>query len=1135
MVRTVIKRDGRRERFDLVKLAKWGQWAARGIEDRVNWSAVMTRLANSKEKVLESTELHFRAINFLLRKKNWAANLMAGRLLAPMLYKMTYNQEHPPLVKELHTKLQGLGLMRHLDYSDEDYAKIESLIDHERDKEMVCFQLKQIYYKYGISNRKRVKGKGRVKTHYETPQFVFMRMAMALAEDEAPEVRMMHLENWYNHLSEGRINAPTPNYVNLGTPHRGLLSCCLYTTSDTASSLSIGAHIATEMTVQSAGIGGYIACRSEGDDVRGGSIVHQGKFPYIDLHSAGTLANTQGGRGGALNEYFIAYDPQAVELAMAQNPRTPVDKQRRKLHFTVMKNEFLTEKALLGEKVFTWNVYTAPSLHVAFFMGDPEVFRKEYERLEADEDFEKNYVDARELIVLFREQAIEVSTLYQKNTQYANLHTPFLQPIYSSNLCVAPETSLLTETGHVPIVALAGKRSTIWNGQEWSEVDVVQTGSNQILTKVKLSDGRELDSTKYHKWYVVDNYHGAPREVRTHELEIGQKLIKMELPVIEGNDILDSAYLNGFYTGDGTDLGNGISRVYLYGEKMNLLDKFGHDVEWRSGSHGNRLEAEFSGLMYKYYVPYARHTVKSRLDWLAGLLDADGCIYRNGENEAITLSSSNRDFLGKIQDMLQTLGVNAKITSLYSAGYRKLPRNDGSGQYGDFFCQETWRLLISSYDSQKLLELGLELKRLKIEKREVQRAASQFAYVVSIDADYRVADTYCVMEPKRHMAVFNGILTGQCVEIYQPTIPYENMMDLYIEEDHGRGEVSMCGLGGIVITRIRNDAEYQSAMFYSLRMIDKCIHQSEYRLPHVGFMAKQRLNAGVGILGLAHHMALLDLPYDSEEGLKEIHRVSERHLYFALRASLELGKELGNAPAINKTKWPLGWLPLDTYHPLVDTYADFANVYDWEQLRKEIVANGGIRNSTVVSHMPTESSSKASATTNGPYPIRDFALLKTDAKNSLDWCAPDSDLLKHQYQLAWDIKPIPMIKCYGVIQKWTDGGISADIYADRSEVIEIKKTAILEEDTLFMLGGSKGQYYYNTKTPVVAISDIYGKDFVESDEDEFDDDDLDQDCDPNVNLIGAGVDSFAQSLLAQTVMSEGSDSSGACPSGGCTL
>lgn len=796
MVRTVIKRDGRRERFDLVKLAKWGQWAARGIEDRVNWSAVMTRLANSKEKVLESTELHFRAINFLLRKKNWAANLMAGRLLAPMLYKMTYNQEHPPLVKELHTKLQGLGLMRHLDYSDEDYAKIESMIDHERDKEMVCFQLKQIYYKYGISNRKRVKGKGRVKTHYETPQFVFMRMAMALAEDEAPEVRMMHLENWYNHLSEGRINAPTPNYVNLGTPHRGLLSCCLYTTSDTASSLSIGAHIATEMTVQSAGIGGYIACRSEGDDVRGGSIVHQGKFPYIDLHSAGTLANTQGGRGGALNEYFIAYDPQAVELAMAQNPRTPVDKQRRKLHFTVMKNELLTEKALLGEKVFTWNVYTAPSLHVAFFMGDPEVFRKEYERLEADEDFEKNYVDARELIVLFREQAIEVSTLYQKNTQYANLHTPFLQPIYSSNLCV---------------------------------------------------------------------------------------------------------------------------------------------------------------------------------------------------------------------------------------------------------------------------------------------------------------------------------------EIYQPTIPYENMMDLYIEEDHGRGEVSMCGLGGIVITRIRNDAEYQSAMFYNLRMIDKCIHQSEYRLPHVGFMAKQRLNAGVGILGLAHHMALLDLPYDSEEGLKEIHRVSERHLYFALRASLELGKELGNAPAINKTKWPLGWLPLDTYHPLVDTYADFANVYDWEQLRKEIVANGGIRNSTVVSHMPTESSSKASATTNGPYPIRDFALLKTDAKNSLDWCAPDSDLLKHQYQLAWDIKPIPMIKCYGVIQKWTDGGISADIYADRSEVIEIKKTAILEEDTLFMLGGSKGQYYYNTKTPVVAISDIYGKDFVESDEDEFDDDDLDQDGESgNANA-------------AAEVMAEGSALSGACPSGGCVL
>lgn len=761
MVRLVKKRDGRIERFDLVKLAKWGQWAAEGIEDRVNWSSVMVRLANAKEKILDTREIHLRAISMLLSKKTWAANLMAGRLLAPMLYKETFGSEKPPTVLELHRTLQEKGLMRHLDYSEEEYAEIEKMIDHERDKDMVCFQLKQIYYKYGIQSQKKVKGKGKVKKQYETPQFVFMRMAMALAEDEAPEMRLHHLKKWYDHFSYGRINAPTPNYVNLGTPHRGLLSCCLYTTNDNAASLSIGAHIATEMTVQSAGIGGYIGCRSKGDDVRNGSITHQGKFPYYDLHSSGSLANTQGGRGGALTEYFICFDPEATELIMAQNPRTPVEKQRRKLHFGIMKNSFFVTKALRNEKVFSWNIYTAPDLHAAFFSGNDELFEELYNKYEKDESFEKNYFSARDLLLMAREQSIEVSTLYHFNSTQANRHTPFKDPIFSSNLCC---------------------------------------------------------------------------------------------------------------------------------------------------------------------------------------------------------------------------------------------------------------------------------------------------------------------------------------EIYQPTKGYDNIMDLYKEENHGRGEVSMCGLGGIVITRIKDDEEYYDAAFYNLRMIGKCIHQSEYRLPHVGFMAKQRMNAAVGILGLAHHMAKNWLRYDTEDGLKEIHRVAERHYYFLAKASLALGKELGNAPLIGETKWVDGWTPLKTYEKNVDTLADFEYQYDWEALSKEIAENKGIYNSILVAHMPTESSSKASATTNGVYPVRALSLLKTDAKNSLDWCAPDGDILKDAYQIAYDIAPLDMIRVYGVIQKWTDGGISADLYRDRSSVIEINKSELLEEEAAIDFYGVKGEYYYNTLTPTVDESDIYGSDYLGSKDEEIDND-----------------------------------------------
>ena len=117
-------------------------------------------------------------------------------------------------------------------------------------------------------------------------------------------------------------------------------------------------------------------------------------------------------------------------------------------------------------------------------------------------------------------------------------------------------------------------------------------------------------------------------------------------------------------------------------------------------------------------------------------------------------------------------------------------------------------------------------------------------------------------------------------------------------------------------------------------MIDRCIHLSHYELPHVGYTAKNRLNAGVGIIGLAHYLAKNKLKYSSQEGKDEIHRLSEKHIYFAIKASLRLGKELGNAPWINKTKWPEGWMPIDTYNRNVDSVVTVKNELIGETLRK---------------------------------------------------------------------------------------------------------------------------------------------------------------------------------------------------------
>ena len=97
----------------------------------------------------------------------------------------------------------------------------------------------------------------------------------------------------------------------------------------------------------------------------------------------------------------------------------------------------------------------------------------------------------------------------------------------------------------------------------------------------------------------------------------------------------------------------------------------------------------------------------------------------------------------------------------------------------------------------------------------------------------------------------NGILTGQCAEIALPTEGYYDMQELYSNEDHGRGEIAICSLGAIVICNIKSEEQYRSVAYYGMKMIDKCIHLAAYELPHIGYTSKARLNAGVGILGLA--------------------------------------------------------------------------------------------------------------------------------------------------------------------------------------------------------------------------------------------------------------------------------------------
>lgn len=278
MITEIIKLDGRIEPFEPEKVNRWAEWAAQHLGGFVDWAGIAQRAVAKLPERCGSQELQKALIQECLDQKSWAYYRMAARLYVPLLRKKMYNSDSvQPKVRDVQREMFEWALMRDLDYTDAEWEEVDTIIQHKRDMNYAYFQIKQIIEKYSLHDRRKDSDSAILGRFFEMPQYVYMRMAMALAEDEPRDMRMTHLKKWYDHLSNNRLNAPTPNFTNLGTTHNGYASCCLYVTNDTEKSLGIGDHIARTMTVASAGIGGALICRSVGDPVRDGLIIHQGR------------------------------------------------------------------------------------------------------------------------------------------------------------------------------------------------------------------------------------------------------------------------------------------------------------------------------------------------------------------------------------------------------------------------------------------------------------------------------------------------------------------------------------------------------------------------------------------------------------------------------------------------------------------------------------------------------------------------------------------------------------------------------------------------------------------------------------------------------------------------------------------
>lgn len=375
-----------------------------------------------------------------------------------------------------------------------------------------------------------------------------------------------------------------------------------------------------------------------------------------------------------------------------------------------------------------------------------------------------------------------LATRFMKEIQLPEARSYYAtQNMIESIHCVAPETQIMTDKGYYPIKELANTKVNVWNGNEFSEVLVQKTSDSSKLYKVVLDNGMDLICTDEHKWLIRTGNQAHPEQCKiervfTKNLKKDYVVGQYSCPTIELDDIDEfmNPYTHGFFCGDGTYT-NKYPTVTLYDpKKMALLDKL-HVSSYSVNSTNSKILCYLTNKInkIKYYVPL-NYSIKTKLEWLAGLFDADACVQVSKKgNTSIQYTSVNLEFIKSVQLLLTTLGIVANMKCVRESCTKEMP--DGRGGVADYECKPVYCLYLTQYDVAHLTKLGFAPNRLIIKTDDTCVQNKRLIRVTEvIDLD-RTDETYCFNEPKNHTGIFNGILTGQ-------SEMYSLLIDTYIED-----------------------------------------------------------------------------------------------------------------------------------------------------------------------------------------------------------------------------------------------------------------------------------------------------------------------------------------------------------------
>ena len=429
----VKKRDGRIESLDLDKMHLMVEEACRGLAGVSASQVEMTSGIQFYDGITTSEiqEILIRSASDLIDLDHPNYQYVAARLLLFAVRKQLYGKmkELPHLEHHIclcvNKEVYDSDIF--VKYSKEEIERANSYIDHDRDYLFTYAGLRQVVDKYLVQDRSN----GGV---YETPQFMYMMIALTMFAEYPKETRMSYVKRYYDAISKHKINIPTPIMAGVRTPLRQFASCVLVDVDDTldsifSSDMAIGRYVA-----QRAGIGinaGRI--RGINSKIRGGEVQHTGVVPFLKKFEATVRCCTQNGiRGGSATVHFPIWHQEIEDILVLKNNKGTEDNRVRKLDYSIQISKLFYERFIQDAEVSLFSPHNVPGLYDAF---GTDGFDELYVRYERDQSIPRKTIRAQELILDLLKERAETGRIYIMNIDHCNSHSSFKDKVEMSNLC----------------------------------------------------------------------------------------------------------------------------------------------------------------------------------------------------------------------------------------------------------------------------------------------------------------------------------------------------------------------------------------------------------------------------------------------------------------------------------------------------------------------------------------------------------------------------------------------------------------------------------------------------------------------------------------------------------------------------